>query len=75
MGSVVPSLKVKRPEREAKNEWSYTSITPTCLHGMDRNNLSCTFTVATGEYYCQGRGGATLVVRSVKLYRRFGRIF
>jgi hypothetical protein len=39
---------VKRPGREVndsppcsaeiKNEWSYTSIPPTCLHGLDRKN-------------------------------------
>jgi hypothetical protein len=25
---------------EVKNEWSYTSPPPVCLHGMHRNNLN-----------------------------------
>jgi hypothetical protein len=45
----VLSLEVKWPEREAdhlptssakvKNEWSYTSTPPICLHGMYRDNF------------------------------------
>jgi hypothetical protein len=44
------SLLVKRPMREfshappssaeVKNEWSYTSIPPVCLHSMDRANFT-----------------------------------
>ena len=43
---------VKRPGRETdhlptsssevKNEWSYTSTPPICLHGVDRHNCTCT---------------------------------
>jgi len=25
---------------KVKNEWSYTSTPPTCLHGVDRDNLA-----------------------------------
>ena len=25
---------------EVKNEWSYTSSSPTCLHGVDRGNVT-----------------------------------
>jgi len=25
---------------KVKNEWSYTSTPPTCLHGMDRDNFT-----------------------------------
>jgi hypothetical protein len=29
---------------EVKNEWSYISIPPTCLHGVDRENFTpCTY--------------------------------
>jgi hypothetical protein len=41
---------VKRPGHEAdnlpksnaevKNEWSYTSVPPTCLHGMHKDNFA-----------------------------------
>jgi len=46
--------KVNRPDREAvhslprstdvKNEWNYTSVPPTCLHGADSDTLRCTCT-------------------------------
>jgi len=45
---------VKRPGREVKhsspssarvkNYWSYTSTPPLCLHGVERENLTFTFT-------------------------------
>jgi len=45
---------LKRPEchvgqsrpcsSEVKNEWSYTSVPPVCLHDVDRDNLTFTFT-------------------------------
>jgi len=28
---------------KAKNEWSYTPLSSTCLHGMDRDNSVCNF--------------------------------
>jgi hypothetical protein len=46
-------LRAKRPEREVdhsppssaevKNEWSYTSAPPACLHSVDRNNFTVTW--------------------------------
>lgn len=27
---------------EAKNEWNYTSASPVCRHGVDRENFTCT---------------------------------
>jgi len=27
------------PSEEVKNEWSYTSAPPICLHGVDRDNF------------------------------------
>jgi len=45
---------VKRPWREVnqsppsgsavQNEWSYTSVSPVCLHGVGRENFTFTFT-------------------------------
>jgi hypothetical protein len=29
----------RAPSVEIKNEWSYTSTSPICLHGLDRYNL------------------------------------
>jgi hypothetical protein len=31
------------PSVEAKNEWSYTSTTPTCFHGVYRDGFTFTF--------------------------------
>jgi hypothetical protein len=39
--------RVKRPgpvAAEFTNEWSYTNTPPVSLHGVDRNNLTVTFT-------------------------------
>jgi hypothetical protein len=33
------------PNAEVKNEWSYTSTPPTCLHAMHRVNFAFTFSV------------------------------
>jgi hypothetical protein len=29
-----------RSSAEVKNEWSYTSTPPVCLHGVDRDNFN-----------------------------------
>ena len=54
MGTGFLSRGLKRPRRdvdhslpsntEVKNEKSYTSSAPTCLHGVDRKNFSFAFT-------------------------------
>ena len=50
----------KRPKRDAdhshtssvevNNEWSYTSVPPICLHGVDGNNLLLSYFVLTKSH-------------------------
>ena len=37
------------PSAGVKNEWSYTSIPPTCLHGEDREKLYFHFILVSGQ--------------------------
>jgi hypothetical protein len=34
---------------KVKNDWSYTSVPPVCLHGMSRNYFTCTFYVTVKQ--------------------------
>jgi hypothetical protein len=55
MGTGVLSQQVKRlghklnhsppSSAEVKNEWSYTSTHPICLHGKDKENLTFTMII------------------------------
>jgi len=57
--------KKKRPGRKAdrvppsranvKNEWSYTSTPPICLHGMHRDNIISTFSIILKPTPCGGK--------------------
>jgi hypothetical protein len=57
-------LGIKRPRRdvdhappsstEVKNEWSYTSTPPTCLHDAHRGTFTVTCTIPKpNRYYCR----------------------
>jgi len=49
---------------KAKNEWSYTPLSSTCLHGMDRDNSACNF--ASLHYHTvQYMGFSVLVEQTV----------
>ena len=36
---------------EVENQWSYTSTPPVCLHGVDRDSLTFTFTFSLFNIY------------------------
>jgi len=46
---------------DIRNEWSCTTITPACLHGVDRGNISLLHRVGNGREFtdivCEYVGG------------------